>query len=335
MKLEIENFAKIKKTVVVVDGITVIAGENDSGKSTVGKILFSIFNSTFDIEEKIRNQRMREILSRYFENVFSGQVNSLRNPESTAYLTLDIKGKRAKLVFKGNVCTEYASEISILNKAVYIDNPFLTDRLSSEYSSSLIEQSLKDMLMHHPEDNLMKGVIGSEPAKEKLSEVYRKLSTVIQGKILERQQDEYFLDQEGFKDPVPIDGLSSGLKSFLILKMLIEKGQIDQKDVIILDEPEVHLHPKWQIIYAEMIVLLQKCLDLSIIITTHSPYFMDAVNLFSVKYGLGEKANYYLASVEDGWAKLENVSENIDKIYQMMASPIQILDTLRYELNNI
>ena len=39
------------------------------------------------------------------------------------------------------------------------------------------------------------------------------------------------------------------------------------KDVVILDEPEIHLHPQWQIAYAELIVLLQKQFDLSVVVT--------------------------------------------------------------------
>ena len=34
MRLKIENFAKVKRAEIVVDGITVIAGENNTGKST-------------------------------------------------------------------------------------------------------------------------------------------------------------------------------------------------------------------------------------------------------------------------------------------------------------
>ena len=33
-------------------------------------------------------------------------------------------------------------------------------------------------------------------------------------------------------------------------------------------------------------------------------------------------------------SKMEIVTDNIDLIYKKMASPIQILDSLRYELNN-
>ena len=38
------------------------------------------------------------------------------------------------------------------------------------------------------------------------------------------------------------------------------------KDAVILDEPEIHLHPEWQMIYAELIVILQQKFDLNFII---------------------------------------------------------------------
>lgn len=39
MKLELKNICKIKNAEVELNGITVIAGENNTGKSTVGKAL--------------------------------------------------------------------------------------------------------------------------------------------------------------------------------------------------------------------------------------------------------------------------------------------------------
>ena len=39
MELSIRDFAKIQQADIVIDGITVIAGENNTGKSTVGNIL--------------------------------------------------------------------------------------------------------------------------------------------------------------------------------------------------------------------------------------------------------------------------------------------------------
>lgn len=39
MRLEIKNIGRIEEASIEMNGITVIAGENDTGKSTVGKVL--------------------------------------------------------------------------------------------------------------------------------------------------------------------------------------------------------------------------------------------------------------------------------------------------------
>lgn len=430
MKLNIKNFAKIKNADILIDGITVIAGENNTGKSTVGKILFSLYNSISGIEKKIDMQRKKEIrdmcqlmlrnyiahegtprnrvlgstmfpvrkisdtiarikeeketielveieeiitdiitrvvvdkdeidkmldiiremsknvenilelpediivleiLSRYFENVFYGQINSLIDKDSDAELKLRMKDKEINLLFENDRCIKFVPEINLLHNAIYIDNPFIIDKLSSYEDLNITAQVLKELLTSSLNENLMDGIIGTVLAKEKLSKIYETLGSVVDGKVQE-QNDRFYFNKEGFNKPISVENLSTGLKSFVVLKMLIEKGKIREKDVLILDEPEVHLHPQWQIVYAELIVLLQKYFDLSIIVTTHSPYFLDAINLYSVKYGLKEKVNYYLSSEKERGVEIEKV--DVDQIYKKMSSPIQILETLRYELNN-
>lgn len=433
MELSIRDFAKIKQADIVIDGITVIAGENNTGKSTVGKILFSLFNSLSDIEEKIFNERMREVensnemimyeyfdgniiyggfdrlyllsnlmipsirrnknnsiekieedirkklykyknsivgkmdddlleemthklgeniesfleipeeniilevVSEYFSKVFSSQTNSLLDKEkhNAPVLTLKIKNRHNRLFFQDNRCVKMENEINIIHKAIYIDNPFIVDELSGDYDGlSTMEDELKKLILKQNQRDIFDGVVESVRAKEKLKEIYEVLKTVVDGQIIFGQGEEIYLKNDNLDKPLSVHNLSTGIKSFTILKMLLEKGCLKDKDVLILDEPEIHLHPQWQIIYAQLIVLLQKNFDLSIIVTTHSPYFVDALDLFSHKYGINKKVNYYLASNTEEGAIIERVTDNIDLIYKKMASPIQALDTLRHELNN-
>ncbi|MCM1133640.1 MAG: AAA family ATPase, partial [Ruminococcus flavefaciens] len=67
MKLSIKNIGKIESADIKLDGITVICGENNTGKSTVGKVLFSYFNSMCDFENKIKEQRIIEIRNCLFK----------------------------------------------------------------------------------------------------------------------------------------------------------------------------------------------------------------------------------------------------------------------------
>ena len=436
MKLNIRNFAKINEADIVIDGITVIAGENNTGKSTVGKILFSLFNALSDIDRKIFEERIKEIevtntdimlnhisvldlprsvatrtvlnnvreiniqlrkqidenlfvldgnildiitkaiingeivtkssekhdwsemiddvykntkevfylpeemivkefISRYFNHVFHSQIQSLSNKEGQgAGIILDIKGKKQRIFFEKNYCKEFKGEINIINKAVYIDNPFIIDELSKYNDLNPMNQMLKNLLSEHYKDGILDGVIETVRAKEKLGNIFETLQNVVDGEIIIDQNEEFYLKCDGYNEPISFHNLSTGMKSFVILKMLLEKGCLKNKDVIILDEPEIHLHPQWQIAYAELIVLLQKHFDLSVVVTTHSPYFVDAINLFSCKYGTDEKVNYYLSSNNGNGVIMECVTNKIDLIYKKMASPIQMLDTLRYELNN-
>ena len=51
ISISISNLAKIKDANVKINGLTVISGENDTGKSTVGKMLYCVFNSFYICEK--------------------------------------------------------------------------------------------------------------------------------------------------------------------------------------------------------------------------------------------------------------------------------------------
>ena len=63
MQLKISNVGKIENAIIDVNGITVIAGENNAGKSTIGKTMFAIFNSMNNMDEKIAQERKNRIRS--------------------------------------------------------------------------------------------------------------------------------------------------------------------------------------------------------------------------------------------------------------------------------
>lgn len=72
MKLIIKNVGKIDKASVEINGITVIAGENNTGKSTIGRALFSVFNSFHNVDEQTRLEReesIENLLDMMYRNV--------------------------------------------------------------------------------------------------------------------------------------------------------------------------------------------------------------------------------------------------------------------------
>ena len=69
MKISIDGIGKIHNSSVSVNGLTVISGENDTGKSTVGKTLFSIIQA-FTTFPYILAKQSRERFQRDFERLY-------------------------------------------------------------------------------------------------------------------------------------------------------------------------------------------------------------------------------------------------------------------------
>lgn len=181
MKLTLKNIGKVEKASVEINGITVIAGENSTGKSTVGRALFAVFNSFHNVQKQIQNAR----------------VDSIEN---------------------------------------YLDRMCMT-----------------------------------------------------------------------------------------------VNGTIEPNGAIILDEPEIHLHPEWQLLFAELIVLIQKEFGVHILLNTHSPYFLRAIQVYSATHGIADICKYYLSEVVNEYATLTDVTENIEQIYAKLARPLQKLEDERWK----
>ena len=70
MKLAITNVGPFSgRQEIHLDGITILAGLNGVGKSTFGKVLYCVFSSFYDIEEKVTHDRERTIRNFIFHSV--------------------------------------------------------------------------------------------------------------------------------------------------------------------------------------------------------------------------------------------------------------------------
>ena len=76
MKLELENVGKVNLANIELNGITVIAGENNTGKSTIGKMLYCVFHAFYKIEEQIKEERVKSV-SRVLNDYYHEAANRL------------------------------------------------------------------------------------------------------------------------------------------------------------------------------------------------------------------------------------------------------------------
>ena len=69
-----KKYRKIEEAFIEMNGITVIAGENDTGKSTVGRALFAVFNGFTNIQTQIDKEREDSITLLMIRMAFSANL---------------------------------------------------------------------------------------------------------------------------------------------------------------------------------------------------------------------------------------------------------------------
>ena len=412
MKLSIRNVGKLKEADVEINGITVITGENDTGKSTVGKVLWSVFNSFFEIKKQIRTDKISSILEELrrvsaiqdirnnlvhssiveydldlndflkqlekklevlndvrglddeskdelkdtlekikkrinlsddeimkkitqinFNKEFNSQINNLNFLEE-GNIDLKIKNKNINLIIS-NDKIQIKDFFSLYENVMLLDNPRIIDNLaeniilSANKIFSIIENLHNSKFISMLRNDKSSTVTDNILNEEKLFEIEEKLNKIVDGKFLKKDFGVYFYRNKSGKE-INIKNLSTGFKVFSIIKLLIQNNQLSENGTIILDEPEIHLHPEWQLKFAELIVLLQKEFSMHILLTTHSPYFVSAIEVFSEKYKIDDKCKYYVAENKGNSGVIKDITGNTNIIFKKMARPFQDLENIRY-----
>ncbi len=419
MRISIKNIGKVRKADIEIKGLTVIAGNNNTGKSTVGKALFAIFNSISRSDEQEYLERQKSIVlmiernilyyaneidtnaldddfvhevidiiknensfeNKYLaiENLLFKLVDEFASDNANFAITEDVKNAvkiastqivdnqsrtSEEILEKSmarnlnsefynqvtNINSEDSSEIKLSIKdldtivliedrfkliqkgwnlrtqATYIDNPNVIDDFSlARFNYQMRRNHKNDLGTKFFSEILNEYILEEFSVDDNLDEINRIINSVCSGEI-ERQKSYYTYFEKGYKEPVKLANLSTGLKTFVIIKKLLENGNITPKGCLILDEPEIHLHPEWQLIFAELLVLLQIKFELHILLNTHSPYFLRAIQVYSAKHFVADQCKYYLAYSEGLDGYIDDVSNDIEKIFKSLAQPFQTLE---------
>lgn len=425
MRLVIENVAKVRNADIKLNGLTVIAGENSSGKSTVGKILFSTVRALADARDDDANRRMRVInkhvtslytrlrgiVRRYenkdindlfpllkstftrtlieaeetnvFDDYYAKLKETIQNleeatPRLKALIQRDLeniainirnKDNRAATFktmmeysieseFMNSICSygyDHASvklfmendngreylNLQILNEevasvdmgsgkpladATYVESPLYLHMLDTllnadtfrEGSSRILRRS---MLPVHIKDLAEKIDALRLSSSAPLLFDHLQIQDIIDGEFHFDKKKRILSFQQKGNEISPIN-VASGIKSFGLIQMLLETNTIDADKILIWDEPENHLHPRWQILFAKLLVQLSK-MGIPVLISTHSPYFVQGVRFFAAQLDVEAFVNYYLAEErDDNLSELREVTDDLNAIFVKLSKPL-------------
>lgn len=426
MRLLLDNVGKIAKADIEINGITVIAGENNTGKSTIGKILYCIFDSFYCIEDQIFKERkisINRVINNYYhettdrltrrfdasniaayiveqkdlylknsnllekelenfymqsdenftkyisKNALESTVSKIRDYleitddeirkvilrkrllaefnmkighvnfiDIISHILLEIKDKKIEINIKSNDEIMINSYISLVKELVYIDDPFILDDLNAKvfkfinpYNSLDHRHNLLLKLGENGNKENEFSVLDEISVNKKLDKIMNAINDVCDGDLLSNDEHSiYVYKTNKLKEALDISNLSTGMKNFVIIRTLLKNGSINDNGIIVLDEPEIHLHPEWQLKFAEIIVLIQKEFGANILLNTHSPYFLNAIEVYSNKHQISKKCKYYMTEEIEGRANILDVSNNIEKIYEKLSRSLQELESLEY-----
>ncbi|MCL2386585.1 MAG: ATP-binding protein, partial [Defluviitaleaceae bacterium] len=388
MTIEIKNIGKLSHAHVELNGITIIAGENNSGKSTVGKVLFALITGLSDVTEQIEIEKginiidaikrayrksgyllsilpraiiipsqeelenkgqLVSVLNAYFARgaeyiepeiinataidiqevlsvpnhvifqktvmnklrvEFNGQLTNMHFPKASSKIQFRQGDINIEMTIEDNMLISELNPVDFHNKAIYVDNPYVLDRkwvsLASRAEQTSPQQHFDRQLhlFRCLDDAMLFGLnsssaLGDILKERKLKRVFEVINAACPGEIKKNDSGRFYSYIENDTGMTyEMDNVSTGLKSFAIIKALLQNDCLQTGNILILDEPEIHLHPEWQIVLAELLILIQKELSIRVLINTHSPYFLNAIEIFSKKHGINDKCKFYQSKNE-------------------------------------
>lgn len=420
MKLSINKIGKIKEANIEINGLTVIAGLNDTGKSTVGKILYAVFRALkfgpvfFDETQKRvmlandviplcrkyltlpqANPRLLQEISLLLEkepSMLPGEITKLENLsfEELRVLILKIRETLSTQEVSAEFLTFFQNieETFHKNKTLSLDRKFaytLSRTLNVMFGGDVRNSKHKDsgsleILQHEKSvmkaetmptltaslDNVLKNSIYGDvvylespllmdlldlksnirlkphwgelrdlmylealPQKWAGDSVNKELLDFIQQEIFKNSQvsfdskrNEFVYQVDETAEKISMINVACGVKSFVLLFLILKLNILKKDVVLVVDEPENHLHPSFQIKYAELIALMVKR-GFSVVLTSHSPTMIQALAYYTEGAEFKRKTSFYLATQieEENYSRFENVSDDLERIYSNLITP--------------
>lgn len=300
--------------------------------------LDNLFKEPENIKRSIENA-----LSKVFASEFDSSI--LQNGEEEGFIQL--YDGNAKLI---DIKISIDNRIKLLNDvdkieikdATFIETPLILNshdllirsqaglnirrvnlsRLGIPYTT-LHTKDLFDKIISLPIDDLT-GMFGF--GDDDQNTIFQKqINDIINGSIeYDREKRSFVFKRE--EEQVSIKNTASGIKVFGILQLLSSNGFIKNNAILIFDEPENHLHPKWQLDLAEILVNLAKS-GVSILVSSHSPYMIEALKRYSERVELENETGFYLADNRT----IEN-RDRLEEVFTKLAEPFEVFRNMDEEL---
>lgn len=161
---------------------------------------------------------------------------------------------------------------------------------------------------------------------EKKSQIFKKIIYFFKESLSSDFFNNLYIGSENF----PLIELSTGEIS-LLLRLFNIINQIENNSIILIDEPELHLHPNWCINYISKLKQLFNKYDSHFIIATHSPLLVANLNKEDIVV-LKKINNVIINSNIDTGTFGVNIDTVLEQVFGVTLSDSEIISTIFQEI---
>lgn len=119
---------------------------------------------------------------------------------------------------------------------------------------------------------------------------------------------------------------ATGVKSFSILQLLYKNGYLKKDTLLIVDEPEAHLHPQWIVEYARLILLLHKEIGVKFFIASHSTDMVGALKEIAPTLDVKDLNFYVAEEAGDYTYNYRYLADDVEAIFASFNKSYEKLD---------
>lgn len=322
----ISNYLTKMRVELQSDGFnTVSVGENIKIINEVNNLLDSLENSIKEIYSPEKKESYKNVFNSINQSLFRGDIQNKN--ASTTKSKISSKDASCEIVapFENGKTNSFSVEGDFpFRDVTLVDSPLV---LGWSSSVGVSRSRVKNIFGHYIFDLLNKIRFSTPDSYNAVSDGQRKsvdkISSIIGGQMYYDRDQKDFVFKQGDMVVKPVN-LASGIKTFGIIQMLLTSGTIAANTVLIIDEPEAHLHPEWQLKYAEVLTQLVD-MGVYVLVSTHSPYMIEALKHYSEKLQQEKITNFYLGNSGEHGTIFSDVTQNLNPLFKLLSMPMQRL----------
>lgn len=313
--LKIENFKSIINQEFTLKPLTILTGTNSSGKSSViQSLLFYSYcaHKNLHLEAYLDNLgELKELLSRNAKEQQIKVTPSI-NTQKSPTLTYEAQNNQWEELKNSNfpafeeklfyLCANRIGQENIAKKHKTLRSGCNGEYLFGFYADNKNESLKNDKLLSNQDSNSLS------------TQVVFWLKEILDLNLEPRIQEIDNINIKVFYKNNDLNGaelspFNLGAGVSYLTKILILGLSLEQNNVLIIENPEVHLHPKAISKLADFFVFLANA-GIQVIIETHSEHILNKTRyaIFKEKISEQDVQIYYREQVEE-----ESISLNINK----------------------